>query len=731
MHKQISLHSIYTFFLLSACLAALFAGCGEQQARRESTVSVDTEVDFVLRMREERFTTSNPNFGYLNIVEINGLRHWGIYEHAPCRLEFPDVYIGTAPRLEFSIGILPGAWEKPGDGVRFEISAVASDESSQILYSEYIDPRKHADQRRWLPRSVALDAIAGATATIVFETFPSDEKTSADNHSDWAFWADPRLRSQGRQEKHIPHEKPNILLITLDTLRTDYVGCYGNDWIQTPALDRLAGSGVLFEKAYTVSYHTNPSHLSMLTSLSPYAHGIIGNQQVLTTPLPCLPQILQELGYTTLAAISACHLDNFMTGLSAWFDYYDKTLPQKVRTGSMISSLAIRRLEQIHNEPFFYWLHYYDSHQPYLALGKYNRMYYEGDPADPSHDSMKSASFPEDWNIDSPNNWMRPFKDLQYFKMEYAAEITYMDAQLERVFDALRRLQLEDNTIVIVVADHGEGLGDHHVYFDHWTQFNEDIRVPFIMAYPNLLPEGRRVHANASTLDIAPTILDLIGEQENYLANQLFEGRSLRPLWESPDERAAERVAGFTNGPYYVNNAAYDERYKVIWEMQRKVYNRDYQTLSDRVRIYDMQDDPHEQNPAAVFYWGNTDQRIDPWEEEENSPPPVISDDDIQRVKQTARRKIVPGVEILQQWLLEDNGRDFIQEKYRNDQDFFERIVILLEKVKQTVNPPTAVERVKDMPDMASLFGEDGGGVKPLNDPAMKDFLQSLGYAGN
>ncbi|MGC9327047.1 MAG: hypothetical protein ACP5I1_05410, partial [Candidatus Hinthialibacter sp.] len=137
MRKLFPKTSNHSFFLLSAFLAIFYTGCGDQQARQESTVSVETEVDFLLRMREERFISSNPDYGYLHIADINGLRHWGLYEHAPCRLEFPGVHIGAAPRLEFSIGILPEAWDHPGDGVRFEISAAASDGTSRLLYSEY------------------------------------------------------------------------------------------------------------------------------------------------------------------------------------------------------------------------------------------------------------------------------------------------------------------------------------------------------------------------------------------------------------------------------------------------------------------------------------------------------------------------------------------------------------------------------------------------------------------
>lgn len=724
---------IRTFFIAFVAVLCLFLAfaCDRSSVSRASVVSVDAEVDFILRMREKRYSIGDPAFGFPKIGEIGDLHSWGIFEQAPCRIVFPDVFVGSNARVDFAIGVLNGAWDKPGDGVRFQLSVVIPGQPPQIVYNRYIDPKKNANERKWFPESAAIPEIANGTAQVLFETFPGETSSDNDAQADWAFWANPRLISAGRQETHTAHRKPNILLITLDTLRADFVGCYGNDWIQTPTLDRIAREGVLFENAHTVNYHTNPSHLSMLTSLSSYAHGIIGNQQRLTAPLPCLPQIMKELGYTTLASVSAIHLDNFMEGLSRWFDGYDKVIPHEVRPASVISSLAIERLQQVHNQPFFYWIHYYDCHQPYRAVGKYHRMYYKGDPTDPLRNTIENASFPADWDIESSTNWMRPYTDLEYFRREYAAEVTYMDDQLNRVFEALGQLKLEEDTIAILVSDHGEGFGEHGIYFDHWSQFENDIHVPLLIRYPGQVPAGKRIPRIVSTLDIAPTILDLIGEKDNYLARKLFEGASLRGLWEDENHRTDARTIGFTNGPYYINSAAYDERYKLIWEMQRRVYNRDSETLTDRVWIYDRKKDPQEQNPAACFYWSDNPERKDSWKKESSSKPPVLKSKDFQNVRDKAKRKKVPSPSELRGWFLERNGRDFIQEEYLQDEEFFTRAIALLEKVRDSINPPTVLERVRDLPDILQQIGGADPSAKPVTDPAMLDFLRSLGYTGN
>jgi len=709
-------------------VSVFFSACGQPDQPLPVSVFVETETDFLLRLEENHYTASNPGLVKADTAVIGGIRHWGIFEHAPNRIEFPDVYIGSDARLEFAIGILEGAWGHGGDGVRFQISAVRPGQTPQILYSRYIDPKHDARHRAWLTESVALSGIQNVTAAIVFETTPGEQPGDTDTDSDWAFWANPWLRSAGREVVRPAATRRNILLITVDTLRADYLGCYGHPFIQTPAIDQLAAAGILFEQARSACFHTNPSFVSILTSLSPFAHGLISNEQRLRVPLPCLPQILQEQGYATAAALSAYHLENVMSGLGRWFDQYDKPLPMKIRPGSITTSAAIRELERIMDRPFFYWIHYYDPHQPYQALGAYHGMYYQGDPADPAHHSMAKARFHTSWKTDSPDSWIYGIRDLDYFKTEYAAEVSYTDAEVGRLLDALRRLQLDRDTVIVFTADHGESLGEHGVYFDHWTQFDTDLRVPLIISCPPAVPVGRRISTPVSTLDIAPTVLDLTGESNHILARNLFEGRSLRPLWEFPVD-GEPRVLS-SDGVYYTNIAGWDDRCKVIWEMQRFVYHEDYQLLPDRVWIYDLQSDPGETQSAGCFYWRATDWPPPSWEELIHLPPPVIDYQRILQVKQQAadRAALSPGQ--LRAWFQENNGRDYLREDLVNDDQFLIRVSTLLNTLQRRVNPVPVRERVRDFPDLAGLFGDEASFIQPV-DSRMKEFLHSLGYVSN
>lgn len=722
--KTNSFYRSFCRIILGSIILSL-SSCSPRRENIETQVAVDTETDFTLRMEEGDCVVGNAKLAQFQTGRINDITHWGIFEHAPCRIEFPDVYIGPEAYLEFSIGILEGAWSNPGDGVRFNIYALIPSVTEAIIYSRYIDPKKNPGERRWIDERIAIDSIQDTTATIVFETQTGETSDSNDANSDWAFWANPRLVSKGRLEKHLDPQKPNVILITLDTVRADYLGCYGNQWIQTPTIDRLAAEGALFKNAYAPCYHTNPSHLSFLTSVNPYVHGIIGNDQRLSVPLPCWPQIMKECGYTNLVAISAYHLENILDkSLGTWFDYYDKPPPMKIRAGSFTTGDVIRRLDKVHNEPFFYWIHYYDPHQPYQALGRYHRMYYEGDPTDPAHTSMENASFPDEWKADTPESWIYSYRDLDYFKKEYGAEISYTDAELGRLLGALKRLDLYDNTIIVLAADHGESLGDHGVYFDHWTPFNTDLHIPLIVWYPKKVPAGTRVKTDVSGIDAAPTVLDLIGEKNNFLAKHLFDGRSLKFLWQK-NSNWNQRIVT-SDGICYFNIAAYGKRYKAVWEMQRKVYNRDFQLLTGRVFIFDRQNDPGDTNPAAVFYWSDPGQRKDPWEKEKHTDPPAIP---AAKMKEKVRNKQVPTADELRSWFMEKNGRDVLREDLLNDREFFKSAVTLLETMKQRVNPPTIRNRMKEVFDVSGGLGEQADYIQTA-DPAMKEFLRSLGYAG-
>ena len=277
---------------------------------------------------------------------------------------------------------------------------------------------------------------------------------------------------------------PNVLLVTLDTTRADRLGCYGHAAANTPHLDQLARRGVLFERALTVAPITLPSHASLMTGQLPPVHGVRDNG------IHCLPEShttlaehFQRAGYATGAFVSAVVLQASF-GLDQGFAEYDDLMDSS-RAGVLepVERIAGKTVDaamawvQMQSQPWFLWLHLFDPHFPYEAPPSPNS------PADP-----------------------------------YDAEIAYMDQELGRLLQALGADV--DQTLMVVTADHGEGLGEHREATHGLFLYDSTMRVPLIVAGPGV-EAGQRVAGQVSLVDIQPTLLELIfGEASNEVQGQ-------------------------------------------------------------------------------------------------------------------------------------------------------------------------------------------------------------------
>ncbi|MEW6234271.1 MAG: sulfatase [Candidatus Omnitrophota bacterium] len=571
---------------------------------------------------------------------------------------------------------------------------------------------------------IEFGEIKDVTASIIFETTPGPEDDSKNIVNDWALWGNPVLTSNGRTETHTKNKKTNVILITVDTLRADYLHSYGNTWIQTPCIDQMANEGIKFDNAYAPMSTTTPSHASILTSLYPYEHGVINNDYHLAERIPRLPEIFLEMGYKTGAAVSVFHLADKTSGLGKGFDAYMQNDPAwrlergieelsvLTRSASVTTNAAIQWLESIHNDPFFLWIHYYDPHAPYDADGDFHRMYYQGDPKNPENPSMKNALFRNEWS-GTILEWGRKYTDLDYYKKEYGAEISYTDSHIQRLLDALKRLMIDENTLIVVTVDHGENHGDHGIYFDHWFLRKTDLHVPLIFFYPKKLPKGKVVDKYVSLIDIAPTILDVLGKRDNFIAKNCFEGRSLRPLWEK--KKIDYPKIHHAEGLYYTEIAAWDDRFKTVWELRDREYHAKAKLKESRVFIYDLIDDPDEKSPAGCFIWGKEIERQSG------------INYDIQPTEIIARMKMIPNAEELKTYLLKSDEDHFIKKELLEDATFLPRIISLLEEMRKRVEPPPVIDRIKKLGDISS-FDELELRSVPISDPAFMESLEHLGY---
>lgn len=388
-----------------------------------------------------------------------------------------------------------------------------------------------------------------------------------------------------------PGDAPNVLLVTFDTTRADHFGAYGSDTVRTPRFDALAAEGALVLDATAQIPVTGPSHTTIHSGLAPWEHGALLNGVPIQGSLATLAEGLRADGWRTGAFVSAYVLDGDL-GFSRGFEVYDDdfswlqgwadTLPGRYlgaatrrfspahvleRRGGRTVDQALAWLEPAASggeRPFFAWVHLFDPHGPYTPPPPWDTAYYDGDPRDPSHTSMQQVA-------DVPS-YLAPtlagITDIDWVLAQYAGEISYMDEQLGRLLDSLDAWGVADDTLVVVVGDHGESLTEHGVWFDHGDDlFAPSTHVPMAVRMPGVVKPGTRIRGPVELTDVSPTIYDLLGADapssisaegsgvslRDALSTGVFSGRpEARSLTFDRPINLAEREAGNITRPVYL-----------------------------------------------------------------------------------------------------------------------------------------------------------------------------------
>jgi len=291
-----------------------------------------------------------------------------------------------------------------------------------------------------------------------------------------------------------------VILISIDTLRSDHLPAYGYKAVETPAIDGLARDGMVYERAYSHTPLTLPSHVSMLTGRLPTEHGVRDNvgYQYDAGRFPHLGAVLHGAGYATGAAVSSYVLRP-ETGLSQGFDLYDAGIPVHFndslglsqRPGGQTADAALAWVKTVKDRPFFLFLHLYEPHTPYAP--------------------------PE------------PFAS-RYAGRPYDGEIATADSIVGRVLGELKELGIYDRAVVLLLSDHGEGLGDHGEQDHGIFLYREAIQVPMLLKLPGGRLAGSRVAQPAQIVDVFPTLLSLVGVGLPQETAGAFPGRSLLDL---------------------------------------------------------------------------------------------------------------------------------------------------------------------------------------------------------
>ena len=287
--------------------------------------------------------------------------------------------------------------------------------------------------------------------------------------------------------------RPNVLLITLDTVRADRLGCYGWQAASTPELDRIASEGALFENVWTPVPFTMPAHTTMLSGVYPSGHGLHVNYTgIVSDQVRLLPEILQQEGYRTGAFVAARVLHSDF-GLGRGFEHFSNVpeggqteLEQVQRPGDQVTDEALAWIAEEDPRPFFAWVHLFDAHEPHVA----------------------------------PPGFEQSGRDA------YDSEITFLDSQVGRLLAALEAGGDDAETLLLVTADHGEGLGEHGEPSHGLFVYASTLHVPLLMRWPSRIPAGGRPKQLAGLVDLLPTIL----AQLDLASPPGVEGRDLGPL---------------------------------------------------------------------------------------------------------------------------------------------------------------------------------------------------------
>ena len=292
---------------------------------------------------------------------------------------------------------------------------------------------------------------------------------------------------------HAAQRFPNVLLVTVDTLRADRLSAYGYERPTSPAIDALLAKGALFSEARTIEPLTGPASCSMITSVYPHEHGASRNSLAMRAELPSLPKRLDQRGYSTAAFVGNWTLRDKLTGLGEhfhlyeelfsrrrWFGLFNAEATAEDLTEATVDWISQRRRTEP-NRPFFAWVHYVEPHAPYRL--------------------------------------QKPFADRLGIALgdgvsrsdRYDTEIAFVDAEIGRLLREIQPYSKAEDTLILFTSDHGESLGEHG-YWGHGRHLWEpSLRIPFGIVWPGKVKAGMKVDAPALILDIAPTVLGLLG----------------------------------------------------------------------------------------------------------------------------------------------------------------------------------------------------------------------------
>lgn len=413
-----------------------------------------------------------------------------------------DIPIPDAARLEFAIGLAPDE-NTPVQSVVFSVS-IQSGNSTHEIFTRELSTADYADAAaaKWVDESIDLSAWTGQSARLTFFA------TAGETQYAGARWANPIVYSGLARPTAA---SPNVLIISLDTLRADHLGCYGYPRDTSPNIDRLAAESIVFEECMAPSSWTLPSHATMFTGLPPALHGAYAfSAPLLRGSNVTLSELARDAGFLTVAFTEGAYVGGPL-GFYQGFDLYahgKQTGPSPRGNASQTFAAAGDWLERHRDRPFMMFLHTYQIHWPYIPPDPYANKF--------TSSPVNSIEFfnkirENDFNGNSFMVITKDPQERQTVKDLYDGGIAYTDALLGDLFARMERLGLMENTAIVIVSDHGEGFWEHGLASHGTVLYREMLHVPLIIRMPGKNPPAGRRTDLVALADLFPTVANWLG----------------------------------------------------------------------------------------------------------------------------------------------------------------------------------------------------------------------------
>lgn len=394
---------------------------------------------------------------------------------------------------------------------------------------------------------------------------------------------------------------PHIVIVAIDSLRANHLGCYGYTKPTSPNIDRLAQESLVFDNAIAAGIPTMPSFTTLLTGLHPYKHGIVSHvgKRRLANNILFLPQILKQRGYTTAACDNLAVQGN---GRGSWFargyDYYSGFLYKPfTKQGEQLTDRALSFLDEYREQPLFLFMHYWDPHTPYGPRPPYDTMHYQPDNGPNPMEAIRSLH-PAYYDAFLGDMKLRYPDDYAYVLAQYDGEISQADAEVGRLITGLQTRGIWDKTIFIVLSDHGECFGEGDFYFDHHGLYDAVTRIAFILH----MPDGAkgRISSMVSHEDIVPTLTELADVPAPPYP---LSGTSLTPLLNG-QEQAIHSYIVSAESTRQASLALRTDAWKIILPIVEDIHGTPLPDFYGRPRnpdplLFHLRNDPAEQHDLS------------------------------------------------------------------------------------------------------------------------------------